>query len=260
MQRPSLTLHTDGAHPVPSPIADNLLLAAVSDRTGLARLSTRLTLPAEVTLYEAGATITHYLFPVSGVTSLVMDMDNSTVEVGTIGPEGMVGIPALLGVPTTSTRVFTQSVCTIDRIAVDDLDQAMENDPALRMLLLRYAEAYLEEVSQSVACNRLHTLEERCARWLLMTHDRTGSDEMKLKQRFLSYMLGVHRPAVSLAAGALQKAGIIKYSRGTIRVLDRAALEAASCDCYERGRRAYARARLIGTVRPGGGVSRSAGS
>jgi CRP-like cAMP-binding protein len=121
-------------------------------------------------------------------------------------------------------------------------------------LLLRYAEAYLEEVSQSVACNRLHTLEERCARWLLMTHDRTGADEMKLKQRFLSYMLGVHRPAVSLAAGALQKAGIIKYSRGTIRVLDRAALEAASCGCYERGRQGYARARLVGTVRPGGGA------
>jgi hypothetical protein len=88
-----------------------------------------------------------------------------------------------------------------------------------------------------------------------MTHDRTGTDEMKLKQRFLSFMLGVHRPAVSLAAGALQKAGIIRYSRGTIRILDRAGLEAASCGCYERGRRAYARARLAGTVRPGGGVT-----
>jgi CRP-like cAMP-binding protein len=242
-------LHLDGAQPVPAVPNENLLLAAAPNHAVIARLATRLTLQSETTFYEAGATITHYVFPVNGITSTVMEMDGSTVEVGTVGPEGMVGLPALLGVPTTSARMFTQSVCTIDRIAVDDLDQAMENDPALRMLLLRYTEAYLEELAQSVACNRLHTLEERCARWLLLTHDRTGTDEMKLKQRFMSYMLGVHRPAVSLAAGALQKAGIISYSRGTIRILDRPALEAVSCGCYQRGRRAYARARLVGTVR-----------
>jgi CRP-like cAMP-binding protein len=246
-------LHLDGGSPTPSAAQENLLLAASPNHAAIAPLATRITLPAEATLYEAGATITHYLFPVNGITSLVMEMDGSTVEVGAVGPEGMLGLPALLGVPTTSTRIFTQSACTIDRVAVDDLDQAMETDPALRALLLRYAEAYLEEVSQSVACNRLHTLEERCARWLLMTHDRTGSDEMKLKQRFLSFMLGVHRPAVSLAAGALQKAGIIRYSRGTIRLLDRPALEAASCGCYQRGRDAYARARLSGAVLRGRG-------
>jgi CRP-like cAMP-binding protein len=250
-------IHLDGAQPAPVVPNENLLLAAAPNPAALAALATRLTLQSETTFYEAGATITHYLFPVNGITSIVMEMDGSTVEVGTVGPEGMLGLPALLGVPTTSTRMFTQSVCIMDRIAVDDLDQAMEEDPALRMLLLRYAEAYLEELSQSVACNRLHTLEERCARWLLLTHDRTGSDEMKLKQRFLSYMLGVHRPAVSLAAGALQKAGIIRYSRGTIRILDRPALEAASCGCYERGRQAYARARLTGTVRPLDGVTSS---
>lgn len=256
MERPTATraplaLHQDGTEPVQSPLRQNLLLAAAPDRAALARVSTRVDLPAEATLYEAGAIITHYLFPVSGITSSVMDMDGGTVEVGTVGPEGMIGLPALLGVRTTSTRTFTQSVCTIDRVATEDLEQAMEAEPELRALLLRYAEAYLEEVSQSVACNRLHTLEERCARWLLLTHDRTGTDEMKLKQRFLSYMLGVHRPAVSLAAGALQRKGVIRYSRGTIRILDRAALEAASCGCYERGRRAYARARLADTVRPG---------
>jgi CRP-like cAMP-binding protein len=252
MERTVLVPHTDGARPVQSLTGENLLLAAVPDRAALTQLSTRLTLPAEVTLYESGAAITHYFFPTSGITSLVMDMDGDTVEVGTVGPEGMIGLPALLGVPTTTTRIFTQSPCSLERIAVADLERAMVAQPRLRGLLLRYAEAYLEEVSQSVACNRLHTLEERCARWLLMTHDRTGTDEMKLKQRFLSFMLGVHRPAVSLAAGALQKAGIIRYSRGTIRILDRAALEAAACGCYERGRRAYARARLASTVRSGG--------
>jgi CRP-like cAMP-binding protein len=253
MERHALKLHTDGVHPVPSPTGDNLLLAAAPDRAALARVATRLNLPAEVTLYEAGATITHYFFPVSGITSLVMDMDGDTVEVGTVGPEGMIGLPVLLGVATAAVRVFTQSVCTMERIAVADLERAMVAEPELRALLLRYTQAYLEEVAQSVACNRLHTLEERCARWLLMTHDRTGTDDIKLKQRFLSYMLGVHRPAVSLAAGALQKAGVIRYSRGTIRILDRAALEAASCGCYERGRHAYSRARLSSTVRPGGG-------
>lgn len=251
MERPALKLHTGGVHPVPPPVGDNLLLAAASDRATLAGMSTRLNLPAETTLYEAGAPLTHYFFPVSGITSLVMDMDGETVEVGTIGPEGVIGVPALLGVPTTSVRIFTQSVCTMERIPVADLDRAMVAEPELRALLLRYTEAYLEEVAQSVACNWLHTLEERCARWLLMTHDRTGTDEMKLKQRFLSYMLGVHRPAVSLAAGALQKAGAIRYSRGTIRILDRTALEAASCACYERGRHAYSRARVSSTVRHG---------
>lgn len=250
MEQPFLVLHTDGVHPVESHARQNLLLAAAPDPAALTRISTRLALPAEVTLYESGARISHFLFPVSGITSLVMDIGGDTVEVGTIGPEGMIGIPALLGVPMTNTRIFTQSACVVDRIAVPDLERAMVAEPALRALLLRYTEAYLEEVAQSAACNRLHTLEERCARWLLMTHDRTGADEMKLKQRFLSYMLGVHRPAVSLAAGALQRAGVIRYSRGTIRVLDRAALEAAACPCYERGRRAYAKARVASTVWP----------
>jgi CRP-like cAMP-binding protein len=244
-----LALHEDGAQPIHSPTHHNLLLAAAPDHAALAPFLHRVDVPQETTLYEAGAVITHYIFPARGITSLVMDMDGGTVEVGAIGPEGMVGIPALLGVPTTSTRIFTQSPCTLDRVAVADLNRVMAAEPGLYGLLLRYTEAYLEEVSQSVACNRLHTLDERCARWLLITHDRTGTDEMKLKQRFLSYMLGVHRPAVSLAAGALQKAGVIRYSRGTIRILDRAALEAASCGCYERGRQAYARARLPGAVR-----------
>ena len=154
-----------------------------------------------------------------------------------------VGIPALLGVCTTTTRIFAQSAGVMERVGVDEMD-AMETSPPTRRLLLRYANAFHEEVAQSVACNRLHSLEERCARWLLITHDRTGSDVMYLKQRFLSYMLGVHRPAVSFAASALQRAGIISYRRGTITLLDRSALEEASCACHRLGRDAYARARL----------------
>jgi CRP-like cAMP-binding protein len=228
-------------------IQGNLLLAALPERDRLAASVERVELGMEETLYDAGDTITHYAFPARGVVSMVKEMQGGTVEVGTVGHEGMVGISALLGVRRIGTRAFAQSPSTFDLIRVDDLDAVMETSPGTRHLLMRYVHAFHEEVAQSVACNRLHALEERCARWLLMTHDRTGSDTMQLKQRFLSYMLGVHRPAVSLAAGALQKAGFIRYRRGVITIIDRPGLEEAACECYAFGRDAFARARL--TVR-----------
>jgi CRP-like cAMP-binding protein len=178
------------------------------------------------------------------VSSIVKQMREGTVEVGTVGPEGMLGISALLGVRTTASRIFAQTDMVADRIDVDHLDGIMESSASTRAILWAYVHAYHEEVSQSVACNRMHTLEERLARWLLMTHDRLETDTLPLKQRFLSYMLGVHRPAVSLAAGALQKAGIIRYTRGMITILDRSALEDAACECYAHGLAAYQHARL----------------
>jgi CRP-like cAMP-binding protein len=235
-----------GTDALPQP--ENLLLAALPEGERISALAERVDLDMEQNLYEAGATITHYVFPVRGaVVSMVKEMQGGTVEVGTVGHEGMIGISALLGVRTSGTRVFAQSRSAFDMIRVEDLDAVMASSPATRQVLMRYVHAFHEEISQSVACNRLHSLEERCARWLLMTHDRTASDTMHLKQRFLSYMLGVHRPAVSLAAGALQKAGFIKYRRGVITIIDRAGLEEAACECYEFGRNAFARARL--TVR-----------
>jgi CRP-like cAMP-binding protein len=227
-----------------APPGENLLLAALPGHRRLASLTERLEIPIAKTIYEIGSPITHYYFPVRGVFSLVKDMRDGVVEVGTVGPEGMVGIPALLGVGITSTRVLTQSEVVTDRIAVADLDAAFESSPGTRHILLRYVLAFHEEVAQSVVCNRLHTLEERCARWLLMMNDRTGDETMHVKQRFLSYMLGVHRPAVSIAAGALQRAGFIRYSRGSIRIVDRAGLEDAACECYAIGRENFARARL----------------
>lgn len=226
------------------PPRDNLLIGAIPDAVRARIVFERLELQPEQTIYEPNTTITHYLFPLVGILSLVKEMDGDTIEVGTVGHEGMVGIAALLGVRVATTRVFAQSPAVIDRIGVNELDAVLAASPEARGLLLRYVNAFHEEVSQSVACNRLHSLEERCARWLLITHDRTGSNVMPLKQRFLSYMLGVHRPAVSLAASALQRAGIISYKRGVITVLDRAALEEASCSCYQIGRDAFERARL----------------
>jgi CRP-like cAMP-binding protein len=114
----------------------------------------------------------------------------------------------------------------------DDFRRAAQGDTALRRVIQRYSQAYIGLASQSVACNRFHTIEERCARWLLMTQDRVHSNQFMLTQEFLAHMLGVHRPSVSLVAGILQKAGIITYKRGLITVLDREALESASCECY----------------------------
>jgi CRP-like cAMP-binding protein len=244
MAKTSSVLDREPSRDGVAPALENLLLAAMPDREQLAPFVERFALDQEESLYETGAPITHYVFPVRGVLSLVKEMQGGTVEVGTVGPEGMVALSALLGVRTTSTRIFAQSDMLLDRIQVDHLDAVCDSSSESRRLLLRYANAFHEEVSQSVACNRLHSLEERCARWLLMTHDRTGTDTMQLKQRFLSYMLGVHRPAVSLAAGALQRAGFIRYSRGAITIIDRAGLEEAACECYAFGREAFARARV----------------
>jgi CRP-like cAMP-binding protein len=224
--------------------AGNLLLATMPDGELLAPFLERVSFEQEETMFDVGAPITHYLFPHRGVSSIVKQMREGTVEVGTVGPEGMIGIPALLGVRTTASRIFAQTAMVIDRIDVDHLDGIMESSASTRSIVLAYVYAYHEEVSQSVACNRMHTLEERLARWLLMTHDRLETETLPLKQRFLSYMLGVHRPAVSLAASALQKAGIIRYTRGMITILDRSALEDAACECYAFGLAAYQHARL----------------
>jgi CRP-like cAMP-binding protein len=229
--------------PAPAPPV-NLLLATMPDFELLAPFLERVTFDQEELIYAVDGPITHYLFPARGVTSIVKEMREGTVEVGTIGPEGMIGLPALLGVRITASRIFAQSAVVADRIDVDHLDGIMESSASTQAILWAYVNAYHEEVSQSVACNRMHTLEERLARWLLMTHDRLESDTLPLKQKFLSYMLGVHRPAVSLAAAALQKAGIIRYSRGMITILDRAALEDVSCECYALGLAAYQHARL----------------
>jgi CRP-like cAMP-binding protein len=227
-----------------SPRGSNLLLASMHDIELLAPFLERETIEIEQTIFEMDGPITHYVFPHRGVSSIVKEMREGTVEVGTVGPEGMLGIAALMGVRTCASRIFAQSLMVVDRIEVDHLDGILERSTSTRAILWAYVTAFHEEVSQSVACNRLHTLEERLARWLLISHDRLDCETMPLKQKFLSYMLGVHRPAVSLAAGALQKAGIIRYTRGKITVLDRPALEEAACECYALGVLAYQNARL----------------
>ena len=171
----------------------------------------------------------------SGVISLVTYMaDGLGTEVGIVGKEGMAGISIFLGSGREVGKVFCQ--VPGEAPAHEGRGAAgrnQEGQPSERNLL-RYTQALLILVSQSTACNRLHTAEERLCRWLLMTHDRVGSDQFPITQEFMADMLGVRRPTVSLVASTVQKAGLISYSRGKMKVVDRPGLEAASCECYAK--------------------------
>lgn len=180
-------------------------------------------------------------FPLDAVASIVGATIGGTVEVATVGREGVVGITTVLGGPPMPNRTFVQVPGMVRPVPAARLAATMEAHPGLRRLMLRYVQALLAQFAQSVACNRLHALEERCARWLLMTHDRVGRDSFALTHEFLAEMLGVRRPSVSIAAKTLQDAGCIRYSRGRVEVLDRHALEQVSCECYAVVRRQYDR-------------------
>ncbi|HEV7705343.1 MAG TPA: Crp/Fnr family transcriptional regulator [Gemmatimonadaceae bacterium] len=224
------------------PATSNLLLAALSP-DDLALITPQLEpvmLNLRDVLYEPGADITHAYFPTTGCVSMIHGTSDGSVEVGTIGLEGLVGVPILLRASSEPTRALVQVEGEAYRIPAEAFRSVVAESEHLERIMLRYALALFNQVAQSVACNRLHSLEERCARWLLITHDRVDGDVFKLTQEFLSYMLGVHRPAVTLAAGVLQAAGYIKYSRGTITVTDREGLEGASCSCYQQTQDDYA--------------------
>ncbi|HEX7981477.1 MAG TPA: Crp/Fnr family transcriptional regulator [Gemmatimonadaceae bacterium] len=234
----SSTGQTALAHDVPSAILNdvprNRLLAALP-RDALGHVLPALThveLSSGMVIYEPKVRITYVYFVLTGIISMVSEMREGTVEVGTVGCEGMTGIPIVLAADTMPSRAFVQVPGEALRMTADELTRTMQEVPAFRSLVYRHVLALFDQTAQHAACNRLHALEERCARWLLMTHDRVEGDVLMLKQQFLAEMLGVHRPAVTLAAGALQKAGIIRYSRGKVTVLDRDALEKASCECY----------------------------
>lgn len=203
----------------------------------------RVALGVGETISDAYARPRHVYFPETAVVSLVIVMqDGGTVEAATVGNEGIAGVSAFLGDGAMSSRCLTQIAGDAQRLPASALSRVAAGSPALDSLLRRYAQAFMNQLAQSVACNRLHSIEQRCARWLLMTHDRVGGgDTFDLTQEFLSYMLGVRREGVSAASRTLQHLGIIRYRRGHISVLDRAALERASCECYGETRMDYAR-------------------
>jgi CRP-like cAMP-binding protein len=184
-------------------------------------------------LFEPGEKVEHVHFPEDCVISLVTVMeDGDQVEAMTVGNDGFSGIPVFHGVETTKNKVCGQISGTALRIGARDFSDLARDLAGLRRLLHRYSEFVFETVAQSAACNRLHVIEQRCARWLLMSQDRVGRDTFDLTQEFLAQMLGVRRPGVTVAMGILEKAGLIAHGRGNIRVVDRAGLEKAGCECY----------------------------
>lgn len=184
-------------------------------------------------LYERDAPIPYVYFPLNGVCSLLIMMpDGQTVEVGTVGNEGMVGIPVFLGAQTIPGVAIAQIPGEAIRIPSEVFRREVAAGGVLRDVLNSYTEALFTLVAQTAACNRLHTIEQRCARWLLMTQDRTRTEQFPLTQEFLADMLGVRRASVSEVASHLHEQGLINYSRGVITVINRQGLEKASCECH----------------------------
>jgi CRP-like cAMP-binding protein len=164
---------------------------------------------------------------------MMTEMKNgATIEIATVGNEGMLGIAAYLGIDVTVSRGITQVAGEALRMNVEDFREATKSEEHLDTLLRRYTHALLTQIARSGGCNSLHSVEERYARWLLMMHDRTNVDVFAFTQEFLSGMLGVSRARVNIVAGALEKAGLVKHSRKKVTVLDWNGLEASSCDCY----------------------------
>jgi CRP-like cAMP-binding protein len=200
----------------------------------------RVPLELRQLLFDVDEPIAHVYFCESAVVSVVSIMsDGTAVETATVGNEGMVGLPVFHGVDRTAAQAFCQIPGEALRMTTSAFQAELRHQGALGMLLGRYAEAMFTQVAQSSACNRVHPMRERCARWLLTTHDRVGGDEFPLTHRFLAQMLGVRRATVTEAAGSLQEAGLIEYRMGRVLVLDRLGLETASCECYAIIRRAF---------------------
>jgi CRP-like cAMP-binding protein len=184
-------------------------------------------------LQEAGEPIEFSYFPNTAMASVLNIMaDGRSVEVGLAGKEGFVGLPLIAGFRTSPNRINTQSEGMAFEIDAQAFRGILRQCPELARRLLRYSQVMAMEVTQLAACNRLHEVDERLARWLLMSHDRIGTDALPLTQEFLAQMLGTRRASVSVAASILQRAGLIKYARGHVTILNRPGLEEATCECY----------------------------
>ena len=213
----------------------NRLLGALP-RAELATLAQHLELvelPQRTVVFEPEEPIPYAYFPETCVLSLVNTLrEGGTVEVGTVGCEGMGGLPVFLGEDTSTVRAIAQIPGFAMRIEATAFVRLAAPGNTLHRLLLRYTQAFLTQVAQTAACNASHLVEERCARWLLMTHDRVEGAQFPLTHEFLAFMLAVRRAGVTVAMRALADAGLVRYGRGWVEVVDRAGLEGMSCECY----------------------------
>lgn len=214
---------------------ENRLLASLpqNDLERIASTLQPVTLKRGETLYHEDTAIDHVYFPTGALISLVASMQDGTiVEVAVVGREGMVGLPLALGTDTSPRKVVAQAPGGALKLSAEGFRRELSNDSALTERLKRYTMVHLTQTTQWVACNRLHSLEERLARWLLASADATGSEQFELTQDFIAQMLGVRRPSVTVIVRGFEKRGMVRTSRGRIRISDRGALERAVCECY----------------------------
>jgi CRP-like cAMP-binding protein len=190
-------------------------------------------LPLGTLLNEVGESIPFGYFINAGLASVLSVMGTGkSVETGLIGSEGFVGVPLISGLRTSPTRTLMQVAGSAFRVVAKDFGPLLKSCHQLEIALLQYSHELMMQATQTAACNRLHGLDQRLARWLLMSQDRLGGEIVPLTQEFLAHMLGTRRASVTVAAGVLQKAGLIEYARGTVRIRNRKLLEKAACECY----------------------------
>jgi CRP-like cAMP-binding protein len=215
-------------------VQNAVLLSISPDEYALVRPHLELAeLPRQLILQETGQRIEFAYFLNGGLVSLVvLTQDGRSVEVAIVGKEGMIGTPLAVGLRQGSYRAITQIAGQGLRIKSDALEETLRSTPGLQLILNRYVLIQGLQIAQIAACNRLHEIEQRLARWLLMCQDRVNSDLLPITHEFLAQMLGTGRPSVSLAAGILQRAGLIENLRGTVRILNRGELENSACECY----------------------------
>lgn len=203
------------------------------DRDALLEQSTTVELKLGEVLAEPGQPAAYAYFPIGGIISLLATVDKkTTLEVALVGTDGMLGLSLVLGAEGAPLRARVRAAGTALRVEAATFERLLENSPEMRAGLERYACAQLAAVAQTAVCTRFHLVEERLARWLLMIHDRAGSDHLELTHGLLAEMLGVRRSGITTAAGVLRQRGFIKYTRGDITIVDREGLEGASCPCY----------------------------
>jgi CRP-like cAMP-binding protein len=229
--------------PAPSP-KENHLLAVLpqEDYAALLPFLEPLAMPLGLSLYESGAVQRYVYFPTTAIVSLLYVLeDGNAAEIAVIGNEGLVGIALFMGGETTPGRAVVQIAGHGYRLRGGRLKKAFDSGGALQHLVLRYTQALITQMTQTAICNRHHALDQQLCRWLLLSLDRLAGDELVMTQELIANMLGVRREGVTEAAGRLQADGVIEYSRGKIRVLDRPRLEARVCECYAVVKREYDR-------------------
>ena len=213
----------------------------------IVEVSRLVEMPTRYMIYDAGEAIFQVFFPIDCVLSVVTEMEaGEAIEVGTVGREGMSGIPLLMGGTTTANSCYCQVPGRAVEMPIAQFDHLLANDATFRATLNRYLQAYVNFLGQLTGCNRLHSVYERCARWLLLSQDRVGKDEIALTHEYLAMMLGSRRSGVTIALAALQNAGFIRYAHGHITIINRAGLEEVTCECYAVAQKQFAG--LLGPV------------